>query len=60
MEGNLREIQERLNAAYDMTEFVPANGQNLDRLAMVRQELRNIGQILKNLLEELSKEVEHG
>lgn len=60
MDEKLKEIRERLNAAYELTEFIPANGQNLDRLAMVRQELRNMGKTLNSVLDETGKEDGHG
>lgn len=60
MEERLKEIRERLNAAYELTEFIPVNGQNLDRLAMVRQELRNISKTLNSVLDENGKEADHG
>lgn len=60
MEEKLREILEKNKSAYNMTEFIPANGKNLDYLAAARQEMRNIHKTISDMLEGLNNGGENG
>lgn len=60
MKDRLMEILDQNRRAYDLTELIPANGQNLDRLAMARQELRGVNKNVSALLEGLREEENHG
>lgn len=60
MDETLRDIYGRIGTVYELTETIPASGQNLDRLTMARQELRNIAQTLKTAMDETGGEGRHG
>lgn len=60
MGEKLKEVLDMTRNAYDLTELIPVSGQNLDRLAAARQELRSIHQNVTALLAEVERGKENG